>query len=296
MMKFLPIVPILLLISFAGSVLAETDSACVRNAGGAVITAAHDTNMVTDVNGNNGLACKEAPDFYRIKFYRFGMCKSNPLLNAINDFSNCSYLVDSDAGVSHVLSYPSTAVLDTNSAIAPGTYSHLLLILNNGLEQMHTETFSRTMTGTTGTGTTCWTVNKKTTYGGNTLAGTVAPDISDRNTLAMECGATAAAAYTTEIFDTMGCGSPPCFNASDISAQAHVELLTSDNVTIATTAVNAVRIAVVMPLAKTILADSTFDIGFKVVGSTSVDLAHASGTTYVKKVGADPFQVTLTVK
>ena len=113
----------------------------------------------------------------------------------------------------------------------------------------------------------------------------------------MECGATAAAAYTTEIFETMGCdGGPPCFTASDISALAYVELLTSDNVTVATTTVNALRIAVVMPLVKIILADSTFDIGFKVVGSTSVDLGHDTGTTYAKKVGADPFQVTLTVK
>jgi|TARA_B110000908_G_scaffold172475_1_gene240173 hypothetical protein len=298
-MKFLRIFSIIIMASFAQSALADTDSACVRNGSGAIIVATA-ADIVTDVNGNRGTSCKEAPDFYKITFYRFGMCKSNPLLNAINDFSSCSYLVDSNAGVEHVITYPASGILETNSSIVPGTYNYLLLMLSNSLEQKHTETFSTTMTGATGTGTKCWTIDKSTAFGGNAITGTVtvSPDPNTRSTLAIDCGATAAPAYTTEIFETMGgCGSEPCFGASDIeSGRFHIELLKSDNVTIATTATNAVRMAVVMPLVKVITSASAYDVGFKVNGSTSFDL-HTDGSSLTAlKVGADPFQVTFNVK
>ena len=99
------------------------------------------------------------------------MCKSNPIANSTNDFSSCSYLVNSDIGVSHVITYPSTALLNTNSTMAAGTYNFLLLLLNNSLEQKHTETFSLPLVGSSGTGKTCWTLEKATAYGGNSITG-----------------------------------------------------------------------------------------------------------------------------
>ena len=127
-MKIFRLLQIILITSFSLPAFAETDSACLRSSGDIIV--ALNSNIVTDDNGNLGSSCKEAPDFYRIKFYKFALCKSNPLLNSTNDFSSCSYLVDSSAGVSHVITYPSTALLATNSVLTSGTYNFLLLVLD----------------------------------------------------------------------------------------------------------------------------------------------------------------------
>ena len=300
-MKIFRLLQIILITSFSLPAFAETDSACLRSSGDIIV--ALNSNIVTDDNGNLGASCKEAPDFYRIKFYKFALCKSNPLLNSTNDFSSCSYLVDSSAGVSHVITYPSTALLATNSVLTPGTYNFLLLVLDNSLQQKHTETFTRTMTGATGTGKTCWTLEKSTAYGGNTITGitTVSPDPDTRSSLAMECGGTSSAdpKYTTEIFETMGCdGGPPCFENKDINGGVYVRLLTTDNITNATSVNNSKRIAVAMPMVRTVKATSSYEIGFKVNGSSSIDLHYDSGATKLTamKIGADPFQVSFTVK
>ena len=103
-MKILRIFLISITTLFTHQALAETEAACKRNSDGEIIVAnGNGQNIVTDIEENTGDSCKEAPDFYRLKFYRFGLCKSNPIANSTNDFSSCSYLVNSDIGVSHVI-------------------------------------------------------------------------------------------------------------------------------------------------------------------------------------------------
>ena len=61
------------IILFCNSAFAETDSACTRTAGGAIIANAlspgsDDAAIVTDIGGETGSSCKEVPDFYKINF------------------------------------------------------------------------------------------------------------------------------------------------------------------------------------------------------------------------------------
>ena len=285
------------LLSLSGPVFAETNAACVRSAGD-ILVSNSTSPLVTDINGGTGSACKEAPDFYRLNFYRFGMCKVNPLSGAAFDFSSCSYLVNSTTPVAHVISYPSTSSLATNSVMEPGNYNFLILVLSNSLEQKHTETFSRSIRGKNSSGTTCWTIGVKTAYAGNAISGvtTTSPSPGTPLTLGMDCGSTPAPEYTTEIFedfdDTGG------FSADSSNPAASVKLLQTDNLTLATSPDDAKRIAVAMPMVREIKTTSSYEIGFKVVGSSSVDL-HTSGvagsTITALKVGADPFQVSFTV-
>ena len=72
--------------------------------------------------------------------------------------------------------------------------------------------------------------------------------------------------------------------------------MTTDNISNATSVNNSKRIAVAMPMVRTVKATSSYEIGFKVVGSSSVDLHQDSGTLTALKIGADPFQVTFAVK
>ena len=165
-MSFYRIVFFVFIAMFCNSAYAETDVACTRTAGGAIIANALSPSstgaaIVTDIDGATGSSCKEIPDFYKIHFYKFGLCTANPYTTgsgSTQDFSSCSWLLDDAASVEHVITYPATGTLTTNGVIKIGTYNHLVMVLKNRLSQKHTETFNTNITGKTGTGTTCWTI------------------------------------------------------------------------------------------------------------------------------------------
>ena len=307
-MNFCRLFSFFCIILFCNSAFAETDSACTRTAGGAIIANAlspgsDDAAIVTDIGGETGSSCKEIPDFYKIHFYKFGLCTANPYATgtgSTQDFSTCSWLLDDAASVEHIISYPATGTLPTTGVIATGTYNHLVMVLKNRLSQQLTETFNTNITGKTGTGTTCWTIASTSAFGGsNTITGETLinpePGSSNRATLGIDCGSTAAPAYTTEIYETLGDGS---FDADDEEeAGLRVALLQADGVTKGTTINNTKQIMVVMDATYTVKEDSKYSLGFKMTASSSFDLnyQHSETTIYALKVGADPFQVTFTI-
>ena len=128
---------------FCNSAYAETDVACTRTAGGAIIANALSPSstgaaIVTDIDGATGSSCKEIPDFYKIHFYKFGLCTANPYTTgsgSTQDFSSCSWLLDDAASVEHIITYPATGTLPTNGVIKTGTYNHLVMVLKNRLSQ-----------------------------------------------------------------------------------------------------------------------------------------------------------------
>ena len=292
---------------FCNSAYAETDVACTRTAGGAIIANALSPSstgaaIVTDIDGATGSSCKEIPDFYKIHFYKFGLCTANPYTTgsgSTQDFSSCSWLLDDAASVEHVITYPATGTLTTNGVIKIGTYNHLVMVLKNRLSQKHTETFNTNITGKTGTGTTCWTIASTSAYGGGSISGetliSAEPGSDNRATLGIDCGSTADPDYTTEIYETLGDGS---FDADlEEEAGVRVALLQADGVTKATTINNAKQIMVVMDATYTVKEDSKYSLGFKMTASSSFDLnyQHSETTIYALKVGADPFQVTFSI-
>ena len=306
-MNFCRLFSFFCIILFCNSAFAETDSACTRTAGGAIIANAlspgsDDAAIVTDIDGATGSSCKEIPDFYKIHFYKFGLCTANPYTTgsgSTQDFSSCSWLLDDAASVEHVITYPATGTLTTNGVIKIGTYNHLVMVLKNRLSQKHTETFNTNITGKTGTGTTCWTIASTSAYGGGSISGetliSAEPGSDNRATLGVDCGSTADPDYTTEIYETLGDES---FDADlEEEAGVRVALLQADGVTKATTINNAKQIMVVMDATYTVKEDSKYSLGFKMTASSSFDLnyQHSETTIYALKVGADPFQVTFSI-
>jgi len=280
---------------------AETETACER-VDGVIKIYEIGENPVKDTDGNSGDACKELPDNYKINIFRFGLCKTSPY-NATNNLDSCSFLVNSDTGVSHEIAYPAKADVTTNSKMAIGSYDHMVLVLENKLGIKHTEEFDTAIFGATGSGKKCWTIASTTAFAGQ-RSGVLQASPS---TPAMDCGDTPAPAYSYEIFDSMGeGGESPVFKAEDDggfemgSGTMRAKLLKSD-LTTATNFEDADRILVAIQLesSKSISEATTgFEIGFKMTDSVSVDLSYDGGSDrlYAVKNGADPFQIDLIVK
>ena len=280
---------------------AETETACER-VDGAIKIYEIGENPVKDTDGNSGDACKELPDNYKINIFRFGLCKTSPY-NATNNLDSCSFLVNSDTGVSPEIAYPAKADVTTNSKMAIGSYDHMVLVLENKLGIKHTEEFDTAIFGATGSGKKCWTIASTTAFAGQ-RSGVLQASPS---TPAMDCGDTPAPAYSYEIFDSMGeGGESPVFKAEDDggfemgSGTMRAKLLKSD-LTTATNFEDAARILVAIQLesSKSISEATTgFEIRFKMTDSVSVDLSYDGGSDrlYAVKNGADPFQIDLIVK
>ena len=290
-----------LLISIVTVANAETETACERVDGAIKIYEISD-NPVKDTDGNSGDSCKELPDNYKINIFRFGLCTASPY-NATNSLDSCSFLINSDTGVSHEIAYPAAADVTTNSLMAIGSYDHMVLVLENKLGIKHTEQFDTAIYGATGSGTQCWTIASTTAFA-EQRSGTIEASPA---TPAMDCGDTPAPAYSYEIFDSMGeGGDDPVFEAETDGAYdmpggtMRAKLLKSD-LTTATNFEDADRMLVAIQLksSKTI-SESTagFEIRFKMTDSVSVDLSYDEGADrlYAVKNGADPFQIDLIVK
>jgi hypothetical protein len=297
----LGLITLILLFLCLANVGAETETTCTRNAGGAIIAGVGGV-VVTDTDGNTGSACKELPDNYKINIFRFGLCTADPY-NATNDLESCSFLVKSDTGVPHEIAYPAKADMATNSQIELGTYSHMVLVLENKLGVKHTEEYSTTLYGATGSGTSCWTIDSTTAYAGQ-RSGTV--EANPENP-AMDCGDTPAPAYTYEVYDSMGDGGDDAVFRGEgeggfemPAGTMRAKLLKAD-LTPATNFENAKRmlVGIALTTAKTIdTSTAGFEVRFKMTDSVSVDLAYVEDTDriYAIKVGADPFQIDLIVK
>ena len=89
------------------------------------------------------------------------------------DLSSCFLFFDNDSGKAVSLVSSATGVLTPTTLIDGGlsleinTYPYAFLILDNALEMQHTETFDSTMTGSSSTGTSCWTLKKTKTNSKN---------------------------------------------------------------------------------------------------------------------------------
>ena len=257
----------------------------------------------------DGDQCSEIPDAYRINIYKFGTCTANPFV--ANDFSTCSYFIDSETPVIHTIEGVGVPTpLATTGVIAPGTYGYGFMILNTSLEVKHTQTYDTAMFsnpdgGGVVSGTTCWSIAYTTTYGG------FDPALRDNGTVTstgIECGTaeSAAPAFTKEVFDSMGEGYPAAFLATNATSYTlpsgdsmKAKLLQADNISVATGFGNAKRIFVVVDFAtdKVVTASSKFEIKFKLTDAVSVDSGYDSDNNrqYIVKMGADPFQVDVVV-
>jgi len=299
------------IVFYSSSALAVFDEnlnrACEKSSGSTikVYPGANPFRQAENIN-NDGDQCSEVPDAYRINIYKFGTCAADPF--AANDFSTCSYFIDSETPVAHTIQGVGVAApLATTGSIAPGTYPYGFMILDNSLEVKHTQTYDSALYsnpngGGETFGTTCWSINYTTTFGSEI------PFYSTKGTIAdtgIECGAAnaAAPAFTKEIFDTMGDGSFVSTGPGEFTLPSgntmRAKLLKSDNKSIATSGLDAARIFARINFAndKIVTESSSFEIKFKITDAVSLDSAYDTGTLkqHMVKMGADPFQVEVVV-
>ena len=253
---------------------------------------------------NDGDQCSEIPDAYRINIYKFGTCTADPFI--ANDFSTCSYFIDSETPVIHTIEGVGVPTpLATTGVITPGTYGYGFMILSNSLEIKHTQTYSADMRSNPNgngefSGPTCWSIDYTTTFGSEIPAYETKGRYDDTG---IKCGATVDALpeFTKEIFDTMGDGTFLATDPSEFTLPSgdkmRAKLLESDNTTEATSAADAARIFARINFAtdKVVTASSQFEIKFKLTDAVSVDSDHDGVNPYIVKMGADPFQVEVVV-
>jgi hypothetical protein len=299
----------LLLIILALLMANPTQAACSRNAAGAIITDADGGSAMVTNDGTLGDQCQEIPDNYLIKFFKFGICTADPIAP---DFSSCSFMLNDDNGVDHIISMPNEGSLPTGDFdIPPGTYTHMVGVLSNRFGIRHTETFTEALRGLTGTGTTCWSIaDKVTNYTNETVNNTTdthdataTDNAPDTNTL--ECG-TAGAADPGFSYEVINVFSDACSSFDGYwntgggrtmsNGTAEARLLQTDN-SAATACTDGTKMLWVVEWTtpKTVTKASQFSLEFKLTDSVSVDLGSAGGVGQAVKMGADPVTSILTV-
>ena len=286
-----------------------TQAACSRNAAGAIITDADGGSAMVTNDATLGDQCQEIPDNYLIKFFKFGICTADPIAP---DFSSCSFMLNDDNGVDHIISMPNEGSLPTGDFdIPPGTYTHMVGVLSNRFGIRHTETFTEALRGLTGTGTTCWSIaDKVTNYTNETVNNTTdthdataTDNAPDTNTL--ECG-TAGAADPGFSYEVINVFSDACSSFDGYwntgggrtmsNGTAEARLLQTDN-SAATACTDGTKMLWVVEWTtpKTITKSSQFSLEFKLTNSVSVDLGAAGSVGQAVKMGADPVTSILTI-
>ena len=228
----------------------------------------------------------------------------------------------------------SPSLTDAGVNLGIKTYTHAYMIMSNHLQIKHSTTFDFSGTSTAAKmqgggasaeseGVVCWTTDSTSTFSnldGTTGAnhGSVALRVGDGTfgEASTQCGDTLNAsthAYATEIIESFGEASGDwnvstvvprwAYQASnlDIGGTKAAILLQSDLETVATTMENGVAMlyAVNLTTPLAITEDTTtFNIGFGLSGSVSVDFTTKNGSNelYITKHGADPVDIKFTAE
>ena len=229
----------------------------------------------------------------------------------------------------------SPSLTDAGVNLGIKTYTHAFMLMSNHLQIKHSTTFdysgvaSNIATKMQGGGATsqseglvCWTTDSTSTF--SNLDGTTGANHGTRTLRvgdgtfgesSTQCGDTLGGthAYATEIIESFGQADGDwnvsavaprmAYQASplDIGGTKAAILLQDDLTTVATTMENGVvmlyAVALTTPLAIT-EETTTFNIGFGLSGSVSVDFTNKDGSDelYITKHGADPVDIKFTAE
>ena len=301
-----------------------------------VEAAACDRNSDNEITISSNVAseeeCEFPPNTYRITFYKGGLCTADPMGTATGsaDLSSCFLFFDNDSGKAVSLVSSATGVLTPSTLIEGGlsleinTYPYAFLILDNALEMQHTDTFSATMTGSSATGTSCWSLKKTSTNSNTTNAGTrngvaaAAINEGTRSTYTIDCGSSedvpSPVPFTTDVIDTLGddCSSnfaaifgttgwdtaEEAGSAATLGGIMGAKLLQSDD-TIATDCTNSSKIFYGIDFTNSLDINentSSFDLSFKVKTGVSMAISEQSSAPHYTNLAANPFQVIFTAE
>jgi hypothetical protein len=223
------------------------------------------------------------------------------------------------------------ALTDGDVNLGIKTYTHAYMIMSNHLQIKHSTTFDFSGTSTASKmqgggaseeseGVVCWSTDSYSTFanldgttGSNHGSKTLRIGNGTFGEASTQCGDTLGGthAYATEIIESFGAASGN-WNASDLEERMAYSaspldiggtkaaiLLQADKTTVATEMENAVAmlyaVNLTTPLAIT-EETTTFNIGFGLSGSVSVDFTTKNGSNelYITKHGADPVDIRFT--
>ena len=287
----------------------SADASCRYNSGLLDVQSGNQQYQVYDdaiAGGRYVDACNDTPDEYEITFYKLGLCTAT---TAANDLSSCQYIVNNDAGVTHVIEKgTSGAMAIPEFSIDSGTYPYMVVVISNKLGIKHSFTATNSLTGVSSSaGTTCWTsVAGPSAYTNEQFTSPHGATTADGAQL-IKCGAASASApvFSYEVINKLTgeeCSDSWVANGdySDFGSvgngNAEVSLLKTDN-SFATACTDAARILWTTTLTTpyVVTADSTFQLNMKTTDSVSVDFDSTSSNNNIMKMGADPVQLYLTV-
>ena len=147
----------------------SANAACVVDADGDIETdyTDGDGRPVTDTVGDDENAAGDQLDFclvtpteYKLVFYKYGLCKTDP---SLGDLSSCAFIFKFPSGIEHDIELGVAEILPIPEfAIEPGTYPYTYVELSNKLGMKWSATIDAATTGnnasgTAGDGTSCWT-------------------------------------------------------------------------------------------------------------------------------------------
>ena len=297
----------------------SADASCRYNSGLLDVQSGSKQYQVYDdaiAGGRYVDACKDTPDEYEITFYKLGLCTAT---TAANDLSSCQYIVNNDAGVTHVIEKgTSGAMAIPEFSIDTGTYPYMVVVISNKLGIKHSFTATNSLTGVSSSaGTTCWTsVAGPSAYTNEQFTSPHGATTADGAQL-IKCGAASASApvFSYEVINKLTgeeCSDSWVANGdySDFGSvgngNAEVSLLKTDN-SFATACTDAARILWTTTLTTpyVVTADSTFQLNMKTTDSVSIDFDSSlvdeddedsgGANNNIMKMGADPVQLYLTV-
>jgi len=273
---------------------------------------------------------------YRVTLYKGGLCTSDPYSasgTTIDYTTSCDLYFDDTTGKVITLTNQgdgtataTPSLVDDGINLGIKTYTHAFMVMSNHLQIKHDQVydFSGTATAaamrgggdTVSSGTTCWTIDRTSTYSnldGTTGAnhGSVALRTGDGTAAeaSTKCGSAVDGTfdYATEIIETFGEASGN-WNASAVTSRwpyaasslgggtKAAILLQSDLQTVATTMENGVAMLYAVSLTNPlVITENTnrFDIKFGLSGSVSVDFTTQDGSDFlfINKHGADPVDI-----
>ena len=297
----------------------SADASCRYNSGLLDVQSGNQQYQVYDdaiAGGRYVDACNDTPDEYEITFYKLGLCTAT---TAANDLSSCQYIVNNDAGVTHVIEKgTSGAMAIPEFSIDPGTYPYMVVVISNKLGIKHSFTATNSLTGVSSSaGTTCWTsVAGPSAYTNEQFTSPHGATTADGAQL-IKCGAASASApvFSYEVINKLtGEESSDSWVAngdySDFGSvgngNAEVSLLKSTDV-FATACEDAAKILWTTTLTTpyVVTADSTFQLNMKTTDSVSIDFDSSlvdeddedsgGANNNIMKMGADPVRLYLTV-
>jgi hypothetical protein len=190
----------------------SANASCVVNGDGAIVTVVGDSQQPVQDDfalGTQSTQCRVTPINYTLKFYKYGICKTDP---SLGDLSSCAMLFSEAAGVEYVIRKGVSGVLDVPEFfIEPGVYPYNYLEISNKIGLNVSITLSNPTQGSSGEGTSCWTTTGQTANtsydsSGSAWTSGVHGAILAYNTVPLDCGSSAIPVNHNVIINKLSTG------------------------------------------------------------------------------------------